>query len=104
MNETQKEFSKFGIDVGKEVLKEIIKAPEEEFIEYAKKCCIQKITIDVYCSNLYYYVYFNFLGGDIIRFCDMFRIKVLSGSENKIFESSIIDKGLVHVWHNEFNF
>ena len=49
-----KETVKLGIDVGKELIKEITKTLEEKFNECAKKCCIQKITVDVYFSIPFY--------------------------------------------------
>ena len=73
-----KENAKIKIDVGKELLKEITKTPEEKFNECAKKCCIQKITVDVYLFNSFYYLYFHIFGGDNVSFCNMVGINILS--------------------------
>lgn len=96
-----KETVKLGIDVGKELIKEITKTPEEKFIECAKKCCIQKITVDVYLFNSFYYLYFHILGGDNVSFCNMVGINILSQSERQNFETFINDKGLIHLWHED---
>ena len=99
-----KENEKFKIDVGKELLKEITKTPEEKINECAKKCCIQKITVDVYFSIPFYYIYFHAFGGDSINFYNMLGITSLSQSESKNFETFINDNGLVHLWHEDYCF
>lgn len=99
-----KETVKLGIDVGKELIKEITKTPEEKFNECAKKCCIQKITVDVYLFNSFYYLYFHIFGGDNVSFCNMVGINILSQSESQNFESFINDNGLVHLWHEDYCF
>ena len=99
-----KENEKFKIDVGKELLKKIIKTPEEKFNECAKKCCIQKITVDVYFSIPFYYIYFHAFGGDSINFYNMLGITILSQSERQNFETFINDNGLVHLWHEDYCF
>lgn len=99
-----KETVKLGIDVGKELIKEITKTPEEKFIECAKKCCIQKITVDVYLFNSFYYLYFHIFGGDNVSFCNMVGINILSQSERQNFETFINDKGLIHLWHEDICF
>lgn len=96
-----KENEKFKIDVGKELIKEITKTSEEKFNECAKKCCIQKITVDVYFSIPFYYIYFHAFGGDSINFYNMLGITSLSQSESKNFETFINDNGLVHLWHED---
>lgn len=96
-----KETVKLGIDVGKELIKEITKTPEEKVIECAKKCCIQKITVDIYFSIPFYYIYFHAFGGDSINFYNMLGITSLSQSESKNFETFINDKGLIHLWHED---
>ena len=96
-----KENAKIKIDVGKELLKEITKTPEEKFIECAKKCCIQKITVDIYFSIPFYYIYFHAFGGDSINFYNMLGITSLSQSESKNSETFINDNGLIHLWHED---
>lgn len=96
-----KETVKLGIDVGKELIKEITKTPEEKFIECAKKCCIQKITVDIYFSIPFYYIYFHAFGGDSINFYNMLGITSLSQTERQNFETFINDKGLIHLWHED---
>ena len=96
-----KETVKLGIDVGKELIKEITKTPEEKFNECAKKCCIQKITVDIYFSIPFYYIYFHAFGGDSINFYNMLGITSLSQTERQNFETFINDKGLIHLWHED---
>ena len=79
MNEPQKEFSKFGIDVGKELFKELIKTPKEKLIDYAKLCGIQKITQYTYLSfNDFYFAFLTIEGGNINRFCYLMGLNLLS--------------------------
>ena len=73
----------------------------EKFNECAKKCCIQKITVDIYFSIPFYYIYFHAFGGDSINFYNMLGITSLSQSESKNFETFINDNGLVHLWHED---
>jgi hypothetical protein len=79
MNEPQKEFSKFGIDVGKELFKELIKTPEEKLIDCARLCGIQKITQNTYLffKNLQF-TSLSIEGGDINRFCYLMGLNLLS--------------------------
>ena len=82
MNESQKEFSKFGIDVGKELLKELAKTPEEKFIDCAKLCGIKKIKQSKYLFfNSFYCIFLSIEGGDINRFCNLIGLKILSQSQ-----------------------
>lgn len=79
MNEPQKEFSKFGIDVGKELVKELIKIPEEKLIDCARLCGVQKIT--QYTYSFFYNFHLAFLsieGGDVNRFCYLMGLNLLS--------------------------
>ena len=79
MNELQKEFSKFGIDVGKELFNELVKTPEEKLIDYAKLCGVQKIT--QYTYSFFYNFHLAFLsieGGDVNRFCYLMGLNLLS--------------------------
>jgi hypothetical protein len=79
MNEPQKEFSKFGIDVGKELVKELIKTPEEKLIDCARLCGIQKITQNTYLffKNLQF-TSLSIEGGNINRFCYLMGLNLLS--------------------------
>lgn len=82
MNELQKEFSKIGIDISKELLKELVKTPQEKIIDNAKSCGIQKIT--QYTYLFFDNSHFEFLlikGGDINRFCHLMRLNLLSQSQ-----------------------
>lgn len=79
MNEPQKEFSKFGIDVGKELFKELIKTPEEKLIDCARLFGIQKITQYTYLSfNDFYFAFLTIEGGNINRFCYLMGLNLLS--------------------------
>ena len=104
VSEEEKEFAKVRIDFGKELLKELTKTPEEKIIECAKKYSIQKITIDMYSSNFYWYTYFYIWGGDNISFCNTLGIKIMPQSENNTFEKSLKDNGFIQVWHKEYCF
>lgn len=82
MNEPQKEFSKFGIDVGKELVKELIKTPEEKLIDYARLCGIQKITQNTYLFfNNLQFTSLSIEGGNINRFCYLMGLNLLSQSQ-----------------------
>ena len=79
MNEPQKEFSKFGIDVGKELFKELIKTPEEKLIDCARLCGIQKITQNTYLFfNNLQFTSLSIEGGNINRFCYLMGLNLLS--------------------------
>lgn len=79
MNEPQKEFSKFGIDVGKELVKELIKTPEEKLIDCARLCGIQKITQNTYLFfNNLQFTSLSIEGGNINRFCYLMGLNLLS--------------------------
>lgn len=104
LSEIRKEFTKFGIDFGKELLKDVIKTPKEKILNYVKLYGIQKIEVDIYYSNSYCYAYFHILGRDYINFCNMLGIKVLSQSENQILKTSINNNNLIHILHDELSF
>ena len=88
MNEPQKEFSKFGIDVGKELVKELIKTPEEKLIDCARLCGIQKITQNTYLFfNNLQFTSLSIEGGDVNRFCYLMGLNLLSQPQ----KDSIID-------------
>ncbi len=79
MNEPQKKFSKFGIDVGKELVKELIKTPEEKLIDCARLCGIQKITQNTYLFfNNLQFTSLSIEGGNINRFCYLMGLNLLS--------------------------
>lgn len=90
MNEPQKEFSKFGIDVGKELFNELVKTPEEKLIDCARLCGIQKITQNTYLFfNNLQFTSLSIEGGDINRFCYLIGLKILSQSQKDGIEDCI---------------
>lgn len=104
LSEKEKEFSKIGIDFGKELLKEAIKTPEEKFIECAKICGIKKIILKQYCSKIYTYLFYDIQGDDKIRFINLLGIKTLSQIEADIIENCIKNNELVFVAQTEICF
>ena len=89
LSEKEKEFAKFGIDLDKEFLKEIIKTPKKKILDYAKLCGIKKLTIFTYMFNNVYYTLSHIEGKNIEDFCNLLDIKLLTPQENSTVENCI---------------
>ena len=89
LSEKEKEFAKIGIDIGKELLKEITKTPKEKILDYAKLCGIKKLTIFTYMFNNVYYTLSHFEGKNIERFCNLLGMKLLTSQESSTVENCI---------------
>lgn len=89
INEEQKALLKFGIDVGKEVIKKKIKTTEE-IIDCAKLCGIKKIKFLIYSfSNNCPFWVLLIEGGDINQFCDLMHLTLLSQTQQKYLSNYI---------------
>ena len=89
LSEIKKEFSKIGIDLGKELFKEFTQTPIEKILDYAKLCDIKKITFFTYKLNNIYFTLTFVEGSNLIGFCNLLGVRFFTAHDTAIIEDCI---------------
>lgn len=102
LDELKKEFTKLGIDFGKELIKEVIKTPREKILDYAKLCGIKKLTVFTYKLNDVYFTLTLIEGKNVTGFCNLLGIRLLSTQDSSIIEKCINNNIFILCGKEEF--